>query len=138
MGKRLHRFARGDDSRSVSSRGVRKSISAETTLESNAGDLAVLVPPLDRLCARVAERLERSQLAALGVTLKLKTGDFHTITRSATLSAPTQRAHVLFESALRLLEREANGTAYRLIGVGASRLADAGEADPPELLGTPD
>ena len=68
------------------------------------------------------------------MTLKLKTTDFRSRTRATTLEAPTQLAEVLFRAGAALLERETDGTAYRLIGIGASALTDASRADPLDLL----
>ncbi|HVM82170.1 MAG TPA: DNA polymerase IV, partial [Stellaceae bacterium] len=69
-----------------------------------------------------------------GVVLKLKTSRFKIVTRSRALADPTQRAEVLYRAALPLLEEAADGTAFRLIGIGSDRLADAAKADPPDLF----
>ena len=82
----------------------------------------------------MSERLKRAGLAGGTVTLKLKSARFHTRTRSRQLAAPTQLADVLYRAALLLLAREADGTAFRLIGIGASGLAGAEAADPPDLF----
>ena len=66
--------------------------------------------------------------------LKLKTADFRTLTRSHALAFATQRADRLLEEAERLLRPEADGRAFRLIGLGAADLAPADAADPPELF----
>jgi DNA polymerase-4 len=87
------------------------------------------------LCEKVAARLKEAHLAAGTVTLKLKTGDFRLRTRSHALAEPTQLADTLFQAADRLLQGEADGKIrFRLIGVGADRLADAAEADLPTLF----
>ena len=59
------------------------------------------------------------------MTLKLKTADFRTRTRNTTLAEPTLMANRIFEAATPLLRREAGGTAFRLIGVSLSHLAEA-------------
>ncbi len=134
MGRQLARFARGQDDRKVEPRGESKSVSSETTLESNRTDLADLEPVLDRLSQRVAERLERHALAGQTVVLKLKAADFSLKTRSMTLSSPTQKAAVINRAGQTLLAREIDGTSYRLIGIGVSKLADASIADQPDML----
>ena len=69
------------------------------------------------------------------MTLKLKTADFRLRTRSRRLADPTQLADTLFRQASLLLAAEADGaTRFRLIGVGADALADAGTADLPTLF----
>ena len=67
--------------------------------------------------------------------LKLKTADFRLRTRSASLEAPTQLADRIFRTAQAALKREADGTRFRLLGVGLSNLAAAAEgADPASLI----
>ena len=57
----------------------------------------------------------------------LKTKSFRSLTRSVTLTEPTQLAQTLFRTARPLLRRETAGTtAYRLIGIGISDLHPAG------------
>ena len=87
-----------------------------------------------QLCEKVSSRLKAKDLAGGTVTLKLKSADFRSRTRATTLEAPTQLAEVLFRAGAALLERETDGTAYRLIGIGASALTDASRADPLDLL----
>jgi len=70
------------------------------------------------------------------VTLKLKTKDFKIRTRARMLAAPTQLAGRIFEAANTLLQKEANGTEFRLIGVGVSQLVSPEEADRGDLADT--
>ncbi len=73
-----------------------------------------------RLAEKLARRLKENDLAAAGVVLKLKTAQFATRTRAARLPSPTVLPDRLFAAARDLLVREATGTAFRLIGIGAS------------------
>ena len=134
IGRRLASFARSEDGRRVNPDAPTKSISAETTFDVDVSDAAGLGRKLWPLCETVAARLKRGELAGWTVTLKLKSDDFRIRTRSQRLSAPTQLAENLYRSAMPLLEREADGTAFRLIGVGASSLESADAADPPSLF----
>jgi DNA polymerase-4 len=86
------------------------------------------------MCERVAQRLVRADLAGGTVVLKLKTGNFQILTRNQKLAHPTQRASVLFATAQRLIKREADGRAFRLIGIGVADLTPADQADPPDLF----
>ena len=139
VGRQLAAYAAGEDDRRVEPRGETKSVSCETTFDSDTGDAAVLETVLAGLCGRVARRLARGGLAGQCVVIKLKTGDFRLRTRSATLSAATRRAEVIAAAGRRLLRREADGTRYRLLGVGVQKLSPAGEAEPADMLdGTPD
>ena len=68
------------------------------------------------------------------MTLKLKTADFRLLTRSRRLSGPTRSAEAMYGVAERLLTREADGRAFRLIGVGAHDLIQAAESPQADLL----
>jgi len=136
VGGRLHRFAQGRDDRQVDPDAPTKSISAETTFEHDLSAPDPLLAQLWPLCETVARRLRRAGLAGRGVTLKLKTADFQLLTRSRRLGDPTCQAETLYRAAGALLEQEADGRRFRLIGVGAHDLVDAALADPPDLLDT--
>jgi DNA polymerase-4 len=125
--------ARGEDTRRVNPDRETKSISAETTFEADIATQAALEAPLWRLCEKLARRLTEKDFAAAGVTLKLKTAAFATRTRAARLPQPTRLPDVLFAAVRPLLAKEADGTAFRLIGIGAQPLAPASEADRGDL-----
>ena len=82
----------------------------------------------------MASRLARAGLAGRTVVLKLKTADFQVLTRHHRLADPTRRAEVIFRAAMPLITREANGRAFRLIGIGVTDLCPASLADPPDLF----
>jgi DNA polymerase-4 len=132
-GPSLVRRARGEDARNVDPVGLARSISAETTFNSDLTERADLERQLWRLCERLAVRLTEKGFAAVGVVLKLKTASFASRTRTMRLAQPTALPDTLFESAARMLAREADGTAFRLIGVGASGLAPLAHADAGDL-----
>ncbi|MDE2240205.1 MAG: DNA polymerase IV [Rhodospirillales bacterium] len=128
--------ARLQDDRPVRPERESKSISAETTFAIDISDRTALEAELWPLCEKLGRRLHREDQAAAGVVLKLKTADFQLRTRSLRLAAPTQLAETLFEAAQPLLAREAQGTRFRLIGIGASPLAAAALADQGDLADT--
>jgi DNA polymerase-4 len=66
--------------------------------------------------------------------LKLKSADFRLRTRHYQLADPTQLGETLYRAGLRLLEAEADGTPFRLIGIGGDGQAPAELADPPDLF----
>ena len=134
FGRWLARFARGEDDREVIADRPAKSISAETTFESNLRHAGQLAEALHPLCDRVASRLAHAGLAGRTVVLKLKTADFQVLTRHHRLADPTCRAEVIFRAAMPLITREANGRAFRLIGIGVTDLCPASLADPPDLF----
>jgi DNA polymerase IV len=134
IGRRLARFARGEDERRVDPDAPTKSVSVETTFDRDLADIDALAEQLRPLCDSLARRLKRAGFAAAGITLKLKTGDFRVLSRSRQLADPTQRADTLYRAALPLLREAVDGTRFRLIGVGADRLAEPALADPPDLF----
>ena len=125
MGSRLYFLSRGEDVRMVSSDDETKSVSAETTFNSDIGDAAELEAILWSLCERVAERAKQQELAGSTVNIKLKTADFKSRTRATSLTDATQLAHRIFDAARPLLLREATGLKFRLLGVGISNLQAA-------------
>ncbi len=134
MGERLYYFSRGDDSRSVVSSQKTKSISNEHTLEEDIGDYNYLKKRLWIMCEKVSFRLKKQQLSAKTVTLKLKTSNFRTVTRSVTLDGTTQMAETLYQHGKFLLKPECNGLEYRLIGIGVSKFQNDQYSDLPDLL----
>jgi DNA polymerase-4 len=134
MGRRLYRFARGEDLRTVDPDEETKSISAETTFSRDISDLGDLRNRLWPLCETVARRMKAAGLLGGSVVLKLKTGDFRLVTRSRRVGAPTQEPDAVFEAVMPLLEREASGVAYRLIGVGCADLTPLDRSATPDLL----
>jgi DNA polymerase-4 len=134
IGRRLARFARGEDDRAVNPNAPLKSLSVETTFDRDRARYDDLAAALAPLCERLAERLTKAERAAAGISLKLKTSDFRVLSRSRRLGDPTQRAATLYRAALPLLQASADGSSFRLIGIGADRLVEGRLADPPELF----
>jgi DNA polymerase-4 len=132
-GQRLRRLAMGDDDRRVTPEHDTKSVSAETTFDTDLRAFEDLEPILWRLTERLALRLKRAGLAGGSVTLKLKDSRFQIKTRTRATSSPTQLASRLFEAGQQLLKPECDGTAYRLIGIGAGHLCEAALADKGDL-----
>jgi len=133
-GQRLSRLARGIDVRRVDPVRERKSVSAENTFETDIASFRPLEKRLWAAAEEVSDRMKEKHLCGSTVTLKLKTSDFRILTRARSLERPTQLAGKIFGAARDLLEREINGTRYRLLGVGVSGLADAEDADPADLI----
>lgn len=123
IGLRLAELSQGRDRRPVAPSRETKSVSAETTFNVDIRDLKELEDILWRLSERTASRMKAKNLVGRVVTLKLKSPDFRTITRRATLARPSNLARTAFEAARPMLATAWNGRAFRLIGVGYSDLA---------------
>jgi DNA polymerase IV len=129
MGSRLYYLSRGEDMRSVDTDDESKSISAETTFNTDISDPEELSAILWQLSEKVARRAKSEAMEGHTVTLKLKTKDFKSRTRSLSLQDATQLAHRIYDVAHPLLLKEAVGPVFRLIGVGISNLQLATHED---------
>lgn len=138
IARRLVRFAEGRDERSVEPERERKSVSAETTFDSDITAFEFLDARLWRLSEKVADICRRKDLAGRTVVLKLKTGGFRTISRSHTLPRATRSAGAIHEAGRAMLADLCDGTSYRLIGIGVANLEEPGGEVQPDLLGAPD
>ncbi|MHB0954279.1 MAG: DNA polymerase IV [Allorhizobium sp.] len=134
MGQRLFRLSHGIDDREVHINDAAKSVSSETTFFEDIWRHEDLVAHLRSLSEKVAWRLKKTGIAGQTVVLKLKTADFKGRTRNRRLEDPTQLADRIFRTGLSLLEKETDGTRFRLIGIGVTDLRDAAVADPPDLV----
>jgi len=130
----LHRLAFADDVRSVEPSGELKSISSETTFDGNVSSYEALEAVLWRQSERVSTRAKDASLGGRTVVLKLKTAKFRILTRSISLDVPTQLADRIFRTAREALRRAADGTPYRLLGVGLTQIAPGEQCDPADLI----
>jgi DNA polymerase-4 len=133
-GLRLARFAQGVDDRKVTTSRQAKSLSSETTFSTDIRDRDELARRLWPLCEKVSKRLKAGDHAGHTVVLKLKRADHQTLTRNRKLAEPTQLANTIFEAAKPLLMKEADGRAFRLLGVGVADITSPERADQPTLL----
>jgi DNA polymerase-4 len=77
-----------------------------------------------RMSQAVAGTLQRGEVAGGVVAIKLRYGDFTTLTRQMTLPLPSDNAVEIYRAALNLLERAWEfGRPVRLLGVGAHQLS---------------
>ncbi len=129
VGLRLHRLSQGVDDRRVDPLGERKSISSETTFDADISDIEQLRKILWRQAERVAERCKKSGFAGRTIALKLKTADFQIKTRHRKLSRPTVLADTLFRIGSDMLAPLADGTRYRLLGIGLEDIVSDIDAD---------
>jgi len=134
MGERLYYFSRGEDSRNVIPIQKVKSVSNETTLDGDVTNYETLKKHLWKLCEKLSARLKQKHLSAKTITLKLKTSNFRSISRSVSINNPTQMAEILYTQGKSLLKPECNGLKYRLIGIGVSKIFDDQYSDMPDLI----
>ena len=133
----LSALAWGRDERKVTT-GVReKSIGAEETFATDIGDPDVIRRELLRLAGRTARGLRSSGYVAKTISVKLRRADFSTITRSRTLSEPTDVAQKIYATACDLYAASGfdRGVLLRLVGVRAAGLSPASTAGTQLALG---
>ncbi|WP_410671211.1 DNA polymerase IV [Amycolatopsis sp. cmx-4-68] len=123
VGRDLRRLATGFDDRPVADRGETKQVSAETTFDTDIIDLATLRAEVRRIAAGAHQRLVKAERVARTVVIKLRHTDMHTVTRSETISAPTDDLAELAATAERLLLDPAEFGGIRLAGVAFSGLS---------------
>lgn len=127
-GSHLHALANGIDPRPVVTDRQAKSIGHEQTYPSDLVDREAVDRELLRLCDAVAARLREAGTRGRTVVVKVRFGDFRTLTRSATLPEATDASTVLRDTARSLVETVDVSPGVRLLGVSAGSLAnpDAG------------
>jgi len=125
--RHLHSLANAVDPRPVASESTVKSMSREETFARDVYTHEALGAELAVLSDSVAARLREAGVAGRTVTVKVRFGDFSTITRSHTLAGSVDSGVVLARAAKRLLQAVDVAPGVRLIGVGVSDLEDSGQ-----------
>lgn len=124
-GTHLHDLAWGRDDRAVEPNQAAKSVSHEETYAVDRFDLDELHRRLVALSESVASRLREASLAGRTVTLKVRYGDFTTLTRSSTLARPADSGAAVVAVAAGLLAQVDCSAGVRLLGVGVTNLTPA-------------
>jgi DNA polymerase-4 len=122
----IHELARGIDERPVEPVREAKSASAEQTFPEDLDDVTAMRKALAELSREVARRLQGEGVRSRTVAIKVRFGDFRTITRQTTLGEATDQAEVLRQTAYRLLDGvDRGGQGIRLLGVRGSGFEQA-------------
>ena len=140
----LHDAAHGRDERPVGTESEPVSMSRETTFERDlhaVHDRAELGAIFTRLCAQVADDLQRKGYVGRTIGIKLRFADFKSLTRDLTLPTPTADAQAIRRAAGQCLKRAPLTRRFRLLGVrvGAlQRLEKTANLEPNQPLGLVD
>ena len=134
-GRRLSELALGIDERAVNPDQPVQSISAEDTFAQDV-PLSEVEPMIRTLAGKTWAASRKTERVGHTVVLKLKTSDFHLLTRSHTPPLPPQSERELTEIAIALRDRVSlpAHTRYRLVGVGVGNFRDADELPQPDLF----
>ncbi len=124
-GSKLHALSLGRDPRRVTPGVAEKSVGHESTFFKDLTDHEDIRRELLRLSELVAVRMRKHRTLGRTVQLKLRYGDFTTITRSKTLSEPTDVAHRIAEAARDLHDAVGPHPPVRLLGVRMEQLTES-------------
>lgn len=124
-GPRLRQFAFGEDDRALELGDEIKSISAEETFERDTEDRKILRACLREQATDISTKLKRKRLGAHTVQVKVRYGDFSTLTRQISVEEPLTEANEIYRLGCWLLGRERLvNRPLRLLGLGVSGLAE--------------
>ena len=129
-GERLWQLAHGEDHRRVTPDAPLKSVSKETTFDTDISDRAALERHLWVLCEQAADRMKAKGLQGRTATLKLRRADFSALSRQQRLEEASQLADTLFRVTQGLLAALPEKGPFRLIGAGYTDLTAADGRDP--------
>ncbi|MDZ5661926.1 DNA polymerase IV [Nocardioides sp. S-58] len=124
LGQGLWRLARAQDSRPVVVEREAKSVSVEGTYDTDITDRRLMEGLLTRQAKEVGTRMRKNGTSGRTVTIKVRLHDFTTLSRSSTLSSPTDDGSTIARVARSLLGDLDTTGGVRLLGVGMSGLAD--------------
>lgn len=125
FGPKLKQFALGEDQRPLELSDEIKSISGEETFLKDTDDRKVLRACLRTQADDIAARLKRRRLGAHTVQVKVRYGDFTTLTRQLTVEEPLTEANDIYRLGCFLLGREKLvSRPLRLLGLGVSSLRE--------------
>ncbi|TQL69238.1 DNA polymerase-4 [Nocardioides albertanoniae] len=110
-------------SEGVTARSADRSTGAQETFARDLSDRDDIVRELLRLSARVTRRMRRAGTVGRTVALTVRFTDFTTISRSRTLTDPTDVTQEVHTTAVRLFDDlQLRGRALRLVGVRVEHL----------------
>ncbi len=126
FGPVLKRYAFGEDDRPLDSSDEIKSISSETTFSRDTEDRKILRASLREQADEIAAKLKRRRIGARTVQVKLRYGDFTTLTRQLSVEEPITESAEIYRLGCHILARERLvSRPLRLLGLGVSGLTEA-------------
>ena len=124
-GRELKRMAHGEDDRPLDLGDEVKSISSENTFARDTADRPVLRACLREQADELAQKLAKYRMAASTVSVKVRYGDFTTLTRQFSVEEPLEDAATIYRFACWLLARhQLVKRPLRLLGLGLSGLQE--------------
>lgn len=119
----LLRLSLGQDDRPVEPHRERKSIGNETSFSQDLTLREQTTREIQKLAAETCEALNRHKRYARTVTIKVRYGNFQTVTRSETLAVATQNVETIVSASVALLLKT-DVRPVRLLGVSVHGLCE--------------
>lgn len=123
-GQRLHELAMGIDGDKVTPRHLRKSIGREKTYPADLFSPDDISRELVRICDSVSGSLSQKGIGARTITVKVRFGDFRTLTRSVTLAQPTISQAEIIRQVRTISSQISFDQGVRLLGVSLTNLSE--------------
>ena len=124
VGDYYYHIVRAEDNRAVNPHRIRKSIGAERTFLEDLDDPEEMKAKLDYIAGVVFEHLQKKDRYGRTVTLKVKTTDFQSHTRSKTFGHDLRDRELIYRTACELLEGASELRPVRLLGITISNLEE--------------
>ncbi len=144
QGGHLAELAWGRDARRVEARAPERSVGSSETFAEDTDDPEAIKRELLRMAAKTARRLRAGGLLGRTVVITVRFADFTTITRSVTVSSPTDVTDEIYAAAVGLWDRLTltnqgrPASRIRLVGVRVESLVERGQAYRQPELTEPD
>jgi DNA polymerase IV len=129
-GARLKLRANGIDDRPVDPNAIydTKSVGNSTTLPRDEAEYYVLKETIEKLSRKVADRLYAKRLAGTTVSIQIRDGSWHNITRSKSVKNAISRYEDIVEIAWDLFMKHWDEEPVRLLGVTVSNVVEKGDS----------
>jgi DNA polymerase-4 len=127
LGRSLYKIVNNQDNRPVNPNRNRKSIGAERTYSEDVSSRTVMLQKLDYLAEKIYSYQKEKNNFGRTLTLKMKTPDFVTHTRSRSFGGEIRTLPTLREAAHQLLDENIGDVpVVRLLGLSVSNLEREG------------
>lgn len=118
-GLHFHALAHAEDLQAVTGDRAGKSIGSEHTLNTDISDADEIKRHLLRSAETIGRRLRKKGSLAFGVSVKLKTTDFQSLTRQRRLTEATDITEAIYSVGAELLKAFDHPGPFRLVGMAA-------------------
>lgn len=124
QGLEIYDRIRGIDKRELKVNRDRKSYGRETTLKFNTEDKEDIIEYAKGFCLEISEELSKKNIFIKTITVKYKTSNFESHTRSKTIGYYTNEFNIIFNIVKEIIEDEEFFGGIRLIGVTVSSIRE--------------